>query len=304
MLADNSQAISIKKLTKRYKNGFLANDDINLYVNSGEVVGLIGLNGAGKTTFIRQLLGLLKPTSGEIAIKGIHPTQVRPYRDLVAYVPQNPLYYPSLTPSEVLEFSLISRKTNEQNKKEIISTILQELDINEYKDTEGYRLSPGIHKSILLALALIKNAPVIIMDEPTNLVDIQKQRIIWDRLLAEKQRNKAILLTSHNINEIRSLCDRIYFIASGKIIANGRQDELFKEYKTPLELSLSFEDESLEIGKLGNIQMMNGFVKTSFENIKDGIRFLEDASNLGDLSSILMEGPSLENVIARILREK
>lgn len=231
--------IEIDNLTKVYPDGTKANDGISIRVRKNEIVGIIGPNGAGKTTLIRQLLGLLKPTEGSIRVMG---------RDIVnnpdivkrtlAYVPQYPLSFPSLRVEEVLEYVLRMRGESispaEMGKR--ISGVLELLGLSGAAKFFGYQLSGGMKKSLLLAMAIIQELPVLVLDEPTSMVDIVTKHRLWD--VIRNSNREGILLASHDMNEVKALCDRVYLLVYGKIVTSGTPADIVSMVKMPTEVRL------------------------------------------------------------------
>lgn len=217
--------IEVVNLTKVYPNGTRANIGLHLTVREGEIVGVIGPNGAGKTTLIRQLLGLLQPTSGRVNVLGVdvvrYPQRIKGH---VGYVPQAPPIYPSLTVEEVISFAASLQGLRGISLRERVKETLSLLGIEHSARWFGYQLSQGTAKLISVAMAICQKPTVLILDEPTAMVDIEKKERVWQAVTASGAR--AVLLASHDIQEVREHCTRVYLMARGKFVAEGPPHEI------------------------------------------------------------------------------
>jgi ABC-2 type transport system ATP-binding protein len=294
--------IKISGLTKIYPNGVRANDGVNLSAHRGEIVGIIGPNGAGKTTLIRQLLGLLKPTEGKIEVLGFDiGEEPNNARELIGYVPQMPLYYPALTTEEVIQFVL---RFKGYKRGAIITKVRETLELvglEPMAKLSGYQLSHGSMKLLLLAIAMCRNPAVLVLDEPTAMVDVTKKFRTWRLLRALK--DKVILLASHDMYEVKELCDKVYFMAEGRIVARGPPDEITASIKLPVEIAFSPSDateaevESLLSAEKVPFEKEGTFFKVSFEELCEGIAFVERINKCFELGYLHLEAPNFEGAI-------
>jgi len=231
------KVLDVLNLTKIYPNGKKANAGINLEVHKGEIVGLIGPNGAGKTTLLRQILALLKPTEGSITLLGKDivkdPSIIK---QEVGYEPQYPLYFPSLTVEESIGFALKFKGYKGETLSQKLSQIIELLSLGEVRKYYGYQLSPGLIKLQLLGVALAQSNSFLVLDEPTSMIDIINKNHIWE-VLSESKADKSLLIASHDMNEVKRLCDRIYLIVDGKVIAEGTPEQISGLLKLPCKFS-------------------------------------------------------------------
>jgi len=184
--------LKIINLTKVYPNGKKANDSINITVRRGEVAGIIGPNGAGKTTLIRQVLGLLAPTSGKIEIFG-EDISKKPelIKENIGYAPQNILRYPSLTVKETIEFALKFRGYRGKALSDKVKETLVYFNLEEVKDFAGYQLTPSLLRSLIISIAFAQDTPILILDEPTAMLDVvTKTRIYLEEYLKFERQNR------------------------------------------------------------------------------------------------------------------
>ncbi|MFL6596095.1 MAG: ABC transporter ATP-binding protein [Chthoniobacterales bacterium] len=199
--------------------------DLDLRVEPGEVYGLLGPNGSGKSTTLKIILGLIPPTRGEAKIFGLTSDQVRS-REAVGFLPENPYFYKFLTAAETLQFfgklcGLHGAKLNLR-----IDELLELVGLTNARDRRLGGFSKGMLQRIGLAQALINNPRLVVLDEPTAGVDPAGSRDIHDLILDLKGRGVTVLLSSHLLEQVQEVCDRIGILANGSLVREGRVDEL------------------------------------------------------------------------------
>ncbi|MFN3926146.1 MAG: ATP-binding cassette domain-containing protein [Pseudanabaenaceae cyanobacterium] len=214
--------IKIDNLYKSYKAGkeiISAVTGLSLTVMAGEIYGLLGPNGAGKTTTLRCLATLLQPDSGTITVAG--SSDPRLIRQKIGYVAQEVALDKVLTGRELLEFQAGLYHLPPATAQRRIAEVLQVLQLEEYADRQTGKYSGGLKKRLDLALGLLHAPQVLILDEPTVGLDIQTRLGIWQFLRELKQMGITVFLTSHYLEEIDALADRVGIINQGKLIAEG-----------------------------------------------------------------------------------
>jgi ABC-2 type transport system ATP-binding protein len=219
------EIIRTEKISKKY-SGVLAVDSVSLNVKKGEIYGFLGLNGAGKTTTIRMLLGMIKPASGEAYIKGIKVDAGKYgiWKD-VGYMVEMPYAYPELTVRENLEMFSSLRGLK---GKESVDTVIEKLRLVEYADRKSKNLSLGNAQRLGLAKALIHNPEILILDEPANGLDPAGIVEIRELLTALAKGGTAIFISSHILNEIAKMADRIGIIHEGRLVQESDFESLDK----------------------------------------------------------------------------
>ncbi|MGC8979680.1 ABC transporter ATP-binding protein [Caldisericum sp.] len=301
------EVLTISNLSKIYPNGKKANDGINLKVNNKEIVGLIGPNGAGKTTLIRQILGLLKPTEGSISILeeniSLNPLIIK--RE-VGYAPQYPLYFPSLTVEETIGFALQLRGFKGQQLSKKLNEIIDFLNLGQVKKYYGYQLSPGLIKLMLVGIAFAQANSLLILDEPTSMIDIVNKSHLWDRL-SQIKNDRAILIASHDMSEIKKLADRVYVIWNGKIIAEGSPREISLLLELPCNIVFSCLN-TLNVKKFLEENNINYTLDGTVFNISVGvlnnaIGLIKQINDIASINYIQFEAPSFETAIRKLLEE-
>jgi len=299
--------VEVADLTKVYPNGTQANVGLNLTVHEGEVVGVIGPNGAGKTTLIRQLLGLLKPTSGRIRILGCdvvsHPHLIK---GRVGYAPQLPGTYPSHTVAEVISFVLRLKGLRGAALRARVMETLALVGLEQAAGLFGYQLSSGMARLVLLGMAICQNPPVLILDEPTAMVDIERKDRVWQAIAASGARG--ILLASHDIDEVRKHCTRVYLMVGGKFIAEGPPHEIAALTRLSTVLTL-VADNSQRVEEVlvesGDMFSRKGEAfEIVFPELGMALSRLEQIQRSNALRYVHLEAPSLERAVKHLLREE
>ncbi len=200
-------------LTKRYGD-FIALDDLSCEVAAGEVVGLLGPNGSGKTTALRLLLGFLRPTRGSASIAGHdcwHDSVAA--RRLVAYLPGELRLYENMTGRQLIRFlgDLRSQPVNGE-----VEALARRFDIDI--DRPIANLSSGMKRKVALLQVLAPHTPLVIMDEPTNALDPTMRDQLLDQVRQAKERGQAVLFSSHVLGEVERVCDRVLILQRGRLV--------------------------------------------------------------------------------------
>ena len=216
--------IKIENLTKKYGDRY-AIHDVSFEIGDGEIVGFLGPNGAGKTTTMSILTGYLSSTSGRAMIDGLdileHPTAVK---KKIGYLPEFPPLYLEMTVKEYLSFIYDLKKCT-LNKKEHLAEICRVTKIESEFDRLIGNLSKGYRQRVGIAGALVGNPKVVIFDEPTNGLD-PKQIIDIRNLIKELGKDHTVILSTHILSEVKSICDRIIIINEGQIVADVKTENI------------------------------------------------------------------------------
>ncbi len=201
-------------------------DHLNLDIYEGEIYGLLGVNGAGKTTTIRMLTGLSAVTEGEAVVMGHSvTTDLQEVKKITNISPQETAVAGHLTVKENLAFiGKIYGLTKEQTQKNIES-VFQTLHLDEVQNQKAKTLSGGWQRRLSIAMALITDPKIIFLDEPTLGLDVLSRRELW-KIISALKGKVTIILTTHYLDEVEALCDRIAIMAKGKLMALGTAAEL------------------------------------------------------------------------------
>ena len=221
--------ITVEHLTKCYGE-FMAVDDLSFEIEEGHVYGFLGPNGAGKSTTMNIMTGCLSATDGCVRIDGYdifeEPDKAK---RLIGYLPEQPPLYMNETPMEYLKFVGEAKGLRGQELKEQINEVVEQTKIEDVKNKLISKLSKGYKQRVGFAQALIGNPPVLVLDEPT--VGLDPRQIIEIRNLVKKLgKTHTIILSTHILQEVQSICDRIIIINKGQIVADGNAEKL--TYKT------------------------------------------------------------------------
>ncbi len=225
---DSNCLITVRDVSKNYKRRKALNN-ISFDVKKGEVLGIIGPNGAGKTTMISLLATINKPESGKIHIFGEdilkNPEKVRAR---LGYVPQETALYPMLTAYENLDFWGGIYGVDNKLKKEKINKVLQLLRLEDRKNDKVRTFSGGMKKRLNIAASLLHDPDILIMDEPTAGVDILSRATITELVLDLKNSGRTIIITSHHIDDLEHLCDKILVLREGSLLYSGSAADILK----------------------------------------------------------------------------
>lgn len=207
--------LQIDHITKIYPTGKKANSDISFNVNPGEIVALVGPNGSGKSTLIRQMVGLLRVQEGTILVDGKANNEKS-----IAYVPQFSAFYPSLTITESLRAKAGYLGYKKEEKEKAIQEVLEVTGLERIKNQLLYTCSGGELKLLQFTNILMDRSPNVVMDEVTSMVDVVTKEKIWQLIQKEKEKGRTILISSHDLSEVKRLCDRLVILKDGKVIFN------------------------------------------------------------------------------------
>ena len=219
-------AVLIEKLQKRYGD-VEAVKDVSLEIQSGEIFGLLGPNGAGKTTTLRCLCTLTEPDSGKIEVSGTSAIDnPRAARQRLGYVAQEFAPDKVLTGRELLELQAALYHLPRRSIKSRIAEVLKLLELDEWADRKSGTYSGGLKKRLDLAMGLLHQPDVLVLDEPTAGLDIESRVAVWNFLRQLREQGTTVLITSHYLEEIDALADRVAIIDRGLVISAGTPSDL------------------------------------------------------------------------------
>lgn len=219
-------AVFVEKLQKRY-GSVEAVKDVSFQIESGEIFGLLGPNGAGKTTTIRCLCTLATPDAGKIEVCGVSVTdQPKVARRLLGYVAQEVALDKVLTGRELLQLQASLYHIPGNVAKERIEKAVSLLGLQEWADRQTGKYSGGLKRRLDLAAGLLHQPAVLVLDEPTVGLDIESRMAIWSFLRQLRDNGTTVLITSHYLEEIDALADRVAIIDKGKVISTGTSSQL------------------------------------------------------------------------------
>ncbi|MHA2252885.1 MAG: ABC transporter ATP-binding protein [Candidatus Kariarchaeaceae archaeon] len=225
--------VEISNLTKKFKENIAVNK-LNLTIKKGEVFGLLGPNGAGKTTLIRVLIGLLKPTSGTAKIFNIDVQEdIMEIRRKTSLLPQECQVYENLTAKEnILYYGRMYGTLSEKDLQARTEELIDLIGLRGRENDKTKEFSGGMKRKVLVARAIVMNPDLIFLDEPTTGIDILGARTVRNLIKKlSKELQKTIILTTHDLNEVSELCDRVGIMVNGRLAAIGTPDDLEQQFK-------------------------------------------------------------------------
>ena len=227
--------IRYRKVSKVFGNKLVIND-LNLDINRGEIFGLIGGSGAGKTTILKMLIGFIEPEDGKIEIRSNSDHWISMSHDLdevksvIGFASQIPSFYGNLTVYENLLYFSSLYKMEKNIRKSNINVVLEIVGLKESRNEHAENLSGGMKKRLDIACSLIHEPEVLVLDEPTSDLDPLLRRQMWDLIKRINERGTTIIMSSHFLDEIEAICDRVGMIHDGKIIEIGTPGEIKGRY--------------------------------------------------------------------------
>lgn len=236
-------------------------DGVNLEFRKGEIVGLLGPNGAGKSTTISMISTLYKPTSGKLFYNGVdiikNPKAIQP--DL-GYVPQEIALYEALSGYENLKYFGGLYGLHGAELKKRIEAVSEIIGIDDRLKDRVQNYSGGMKRRINIGVALLHNPKLIIMDEPTVGIDPQSRNHILETVKLLNQQGMTVIYTSHYMEEVEAICQNVYIMDHGKVIASGTQEELIDQSESHTSIRIKFED--LAKPHLDTFKQMNHVIAT------------------------------------------
>jgi ABC-2 type transport system ATP-binding protein len=308
-----SAVIETEDLSKRYREKFAVNS-LNLTVQEGEIFGFLGPNGAGKTTTILMLLGLTEPSSGNVAVCGFNPSRKSlEVKKRVGYLPENPGFYDDISARDNLLYMARLNRIPEAEARQRTSEVLEQVGLTE----DGKRLvreySRGMKQRLGIAEVLVKKPRAIILDEPTLGIDPDGAIRILELIKSlNKNHNLTVLLSSHQLQQVQQICNRVGIIVKGRMIVQGEMDELgkaiLKERQWNFLLEVAGDDGSLErelraVDGVDDVEKRShGWFLRCTRDVRSEVVALIARKGL-KLLQLRSEDPTLEEIYLKYFRE-
>lgn len=299
--------IRVENLTKKYKNQE-ALKQVSFSVDSGEVVGFLGPNGAGKSTTMKILTGFLKATEGQAFIEDL-PVNQNPIKlqKLIGYLPENNPLYEDMYIREYLEFCARVHAA----PKERIAEVIQQTGLVPEVHKKIEQLSKGYRQRVGLAAALLHNPKVLILDEPTTGLD-PNQLVEIRELIKEVGKSKTVLLSTHIMQEVEAVCDRVIIINNGTIVADKKLASLKEDDEQILQVEFDYRIESIALKRLPHLKHFENptgsfFYELTFATQEDmrpvvfdfaqenGLKILQMKQKLKNLEELFREVTQLKS---------
>ena len=275
--------IEVKDLVKRYSKN-TAVDHLNFHVQKGQIYGFLGPNGAGKSTTMNMMTGYLAPTEGQILINGYDVAEEpMEARKCIGYLPEIPPLYPDLTVLEYLRFAAELKQVPKNERSTEIERVMDETRIKDMENRLIRHLSKGYKQRVGLAQALLGDPEVLILDEP--MVGLDPKQIIEIRELIRGLGQKhTVILSSHILSEISSICDHVLIISNGKLVASDTPENLgsYMKHTDAMELQVRGSKEACEQA-IELLKQVKGLeVKTTTATLEDVFLELTNEENNGN----------------------
>jgi ABC-2 type transport system ATP-binding protein len=305
--AEKRKVILLDDVWKEYRSDFLrrrkqALSGVSLEVRPGEVFGYLGPNGAGKTTTMKLLIGLASPTKGRVLLRGI-PSRDHRARQRVGFLPENPYFFAHLTGDELLRFFGRMAGLSGRALDIEVDRVIDVVGLRDARQTLLRRYSKGMMQRAGIGQAIIGDPDLLILDEPMSGLDPIGRREVRDLILRLREEGKTVFLSSHILQDMEALCDRVAIIAGGRLRRVGPLDEILRVKEDELELEVSGLDQALfsRLPTVKGIRREGTRVKLSLERDEyiDMVLFTIRETG-GTLESIARRRETLEE---RFLRE-
>ncbi|MBD3414326.1 MAG: ATP-binding cassette domain-containing protein [Candidatus Aminicenantes bacterium] len=300
------KALEVRDLHKSFKTGFMGKKTkvlrgISLDVKKGEIFGYLGPNGAGKTSTLKCLLGLIFPDRGNIKIFGFDHLSMKA-KQKTGFLPENPYFYDYLTASEFLNFY---SKLFEKQKTEQTPDLLRLVGLENKGDIQLRKFSKGMLQRMALAQALINDPELLLLDEPLGGLDPIGRKEIRDIILNLKERGKTIFLSSHILQDIEMICDRVAVLVNGEVINQGRLHDLVSQEILFTEITVSqLSNKDLEsfgktLSHYGDKSLIQIFDQNKVNQI---LQFINEKN--GKVHSLVPRTQSLEDIFVGMVKQK
>ncbi|MBP1048200.1 ATP-binding cassette domain-containing protein [Enterococcus sp. BWM-S5] len=305
--------IEIKNLTKTFQDKHrevIANKEINLTIKQGELFGLLGQNGSGKTTIVNQIIGLTSIDHGDIQING---SSIRESPKLGRFQcsvqVQGQLSLGWMTPRQVVTLMGELRNGSPEAVKEEVQRLFHSLDIEEYADTPGQFLSGGVKRLTSFCMAVIDSPDYIILDEPTNDVDPIRRKYLWKEIQALTKRGCAVIVVTHNVLEMEQVVDKVAIIKQGRLLCSGTTQEIKKLVPSNLQLTLVLQNNEAAIespiwAELTIQQEDQLVLSLTAENIGDAIAWARLLLEQKLIQNYQLSEVTLEEVYIHLTKEE
>ena len=276
--------IETQNLKMVYPNGFEAVKDLSIEVRKGEVFGFLGPNGAGKTTSLNMMVGLLKPTKGRILIDG---EEVKPWsrtiKEKIGIVPQDTIYWENLKTMENLMLISDLQEIPKEEGQARAMKLLEDLQLTDKAGALAKELSGGMKRRLNLAMGLMNEPEILLLDEPSPGLDPQTRRVLWDYIASLPGQGKTLILTTHDMDEADYLSDRVAIIDNGDLLVLNSPKELKASVGEGDVLELAFEEGADMERAVKAFSARDGIISASLSGGRLVIRLKDAMGHLPEL---------------------
>ena len=291
------ETIVVKNLKKSYSSKIVT-DNISVTFYSGQIVALIGHNGAGKTTFLNQLNGLISSDSGSIQINGIdvtnHPNQAR---ELVSSMPQFQVPIKGVTIQEAVECIGALKGMKKSDIQSSSNQLISYLNLEKWRHTTGEKLSGGLQRLTSFAMSVVDTPSIVILDEPTNDVDPYRRMLMWRHLRNLANQASTIIIVTHNLFEVERYADRYLMIDKGQVKKDVNVSDIQTQRNLRHQVSISILDKD-------TIVRFSQMDSCKYDNIEKRLTFTVKKEQLKEIVSIIMDLLEEDKIISYDLKLK
>lgn len=302
------KGIEVRNVSKKYPGGVVALQPTNVTLPSGRAIGIIGENGSGKSTFLRLLAGYLTPDTGSITINGLSPfNDTRTFRRHLGYLSQDTQLDPEMTGFESLALFAAFYGINGQARRTRIQQLSQAYALEDHLRKTIKQYSGGLRQRLHLAISLIHDPDLLLMDEPTNALDAAGKQMLWQQIRNRTEQGRSTLIISHDLHDVEKNCDQLLLFHQGNLVLDGETQQLIKEdhsYRLVYLVEGKFDRQGLQekVAKMEGIRRMDGTrdqivfsIDNEFEGVEnqiqdwlkaEDIQILESRKRRTDLSTL------------------
>ncbi len=261
MTDERRKVVRVQNVVKDFRPGFGLRrkrvlHGVTFDVHEGEIFGFLGPNGSGKTTTLKILMGLIRPTAGSASILG-RDVQESEFRDRIGFLPENPYFYPFLTAREILDFYARLSGVSASDRKSHVDELLGLVNLGQAADARLRTFSKGMLQRVGIAQALIHGPEVVFLDEPMSGLDPIGRKEIRDVILALRADGKTVLMNTHILPDVEMICDRVAIIVKGSIRHQGRIEDFLPDtgHRTDIVLAQLAPETADQIGERFDLEM-------------------------------------------------
>ena len=299
-----AKALIIQNVSKTFKQennkSVKAVDDVSFEIKEGQIFGLLGPNGAGKSTLINLMSGVMVPDQGTMTLFGhdiVKESLIT--KQMIGIVPQDVVIEAAFTVEEVLYYFAGMYGVPSQQREKRITQILEDLSLSEKRKERSRSLSGGMKRRLMIAKALVHRPKLLILDEPTAGVDVALRKKTWELVRRLNQEGTTILFTTHYLEEAEELCDFITLINHGKIIKQGKLQELQKGFSSQNLIYFDLFDHNIQ--QLSGVQRIGHEYEYPVTNLSEDLEAITKHYG-ANLKSIRNEAASLEKIFLELTK--
>jgi len=294
--------INVSHISKRFGETQAVND-LSFEVKPGEMFGLLGPNGAGKTTTIRMILDIFEPDSGEISILGGPMNEEK--KNHIGYLPEERGLYQEIPLERCLTFLATLKGMDESLAASKLKDYMEQFDLYEYRDKKVKELSKGMQQKAQLITTLVHDPEIVIIDEPFTSLDPVNTEMVKDILEMKRDEGKAIIMSTHQMNQVEELCDRILLIDHGQRVLYGTLREIQNNFSSQDIMVTPLSTLPDSISGVREIRKLNGRYRLVLESDSEPNKILKNLITLGvELIEFEIAVPPLNEIFIKVVKEQ